>query len=115
MIKKMQHIGVQREDEFGGVIAEFDPSGIDLRIVTAASSSTACLQFIDPYGNLLVNQLQMPVMITELEEVGRSTQDVEFRNRISDLVGFCGTQKDRTCMSGLLGTNVKNRLQRSRF
>jgi len=29
----MQHIGVQREDEFGEVIADFDPRGIDLRIV----------------------------------------------------------------------------------
>jgi hypothetical protein len=89
----MQHIGVQREDEFGEVIAEFDPSGIDLRIVTAASSFTACLRFIDPYGNLLINQRQMPVMITELEEVGRSTQDVEFRNRISDLVEFLRNSK----------------------
>jgi hypothetical protein len=39
----VQNIGVQREDEFGGVIADFDTRGIDLRIVAAAPSSSGCL------------------------------------------------------------------------
>jgi hypothetical protein len=89
----MQHIGVQREDEFGEVIAEFDPRGIELRIVAAASSSGGCLRFIDPYGNFLVNQLQLPVLIAELEEISRSTQDLEFKVRISDLVKFLASSK----------------------
>ena len=89
----MQHIGVQREDEFGGVIASFDRRGIDLRIVAAASSSTCCLRFIDPYGNCLVNQLQLPSLIAELEELNRSTQDSEFKIRISDLVNFLERSK----------------------
>ena len=84
----MQHIGVQREDEFGGVIADFDSRGIDLRIVAAAFSSTGCVRFIDPYGNCLVNQLQLPILIAELEEISRSTQDLEFKVHISDLVKF---------------------------
>jgi hypothetical protein len=78
---KLQNIGVQSEDEFGGVIADFDPRGIDLRIVTAAPSSTGCLRFIDPYGNFLANQRQLPILIAELEDIRRSTQDPEFKVR----------------------------------
>jgi len=90
---KVQNIGVQREDEFGGVIADFDPRGIDLRIVAAAPSSTGCLRFIDPYGNFLANQRQLPILIVELEEISRSTQDFEFKLRISDLVKFLEDSK----------------------
>jgi hypothetical protein len=90
---KVQNIGVQREDESGGVIADFDPRGIDLRIVAAAPRSTGCLRFIDPYGNFLANQRQLPVLILELEEISRSTEDLEFKLRISDLVMFLESSK----------------------
>ena len=68
----MQHIGVQRENEVGQSLAAFNEgAGIDLRIVEktsisivgVASSVGSCLRFIDPYGNFLVNQLQLPVLI----------------------------------------------------
>jgi hypothetical protein len=90
---KVQNIGVQREDEFGGVIADFDTRGIDLRIVAAAPSSSGCLRFIDPYDNFLANQRQLPILIVELEEISRSTQDLEFKLRISDLVKFLENSK----------------------
>jgi hypothetical protein len=47
----------------------------------------------DPYGNFLANQQQLPILIVELEEIGRSTQDLEFKHRISDLVGFLESSK----------------------
>jgi hypothetical protein len=93
----MQHIGVQREDESGRSLAEFnDGAGIDLRIVKKtsisivgeASSVGCCLRFIDPYGNFLVNQLQLPVLIVELAELSRAAEDAELRKHISDLVNF---------------------------
>jgi hypothetical protein len=84
----MQHIGVRRESESGQPIAEFDPDGIDLRIVTDAPRTTACLRFIDPYGDLVVNQLQLPVLITELQEMSRSTTDFALKKHIAKLVQF---------------------------
>ena len=92
-IVKVQNIGVQREDESGNVIADFDPRGIDLRIVRATPSSSGCVRFIDPYGNFLANQRQLPVLIAELEEIRRSTQDPEFKYRVSDLVEFLENSK----------------------
>ena len=89
----VQNIGVEREDEFGEVIADFDPRGIDLRIVAAAPSSTGCLRFIDPYGKFLANQGQLPILIVELEEISRSTQDQQFKLRIADLVRFLESSK----------------------
>ena len=90
----MQHIGVCRESECGEMIAEFDVGGIDLRIVTEAPRSSSCLRFIDPYGDLVVNQLQLPVMIAELEEMSRFTKDSEFQSNIAKLVQFLRESAD---------------------
>ena len=84
----MQHIGVCREKEDGEPIAEFDPDGIDLRIVAEAPRASSCLRFIDPYGDLVVNQLQLPVLIAELEEMSRGTTDFGLRKHIAKLVQF---------------------------
>jgi hypothetical protein len=84
----MQHIGVRRESESGQPIAEFDREGIDLRIATEAPTTTTCLRFIDPYGDLVVNQLQLPVLIAELQEMSRGTRDFALKKHIAKLVQF---------------------------
>ena len=70
---KVQNIGVQREDESGGVIADFDPRGIDLRIVAAPDPLAAYDS--STLGNFLANQRQLPILILELGEISRSTED----------------------------------------
>ena len=84
----MQHIGVRRESETGQPIADFDPDGIDLRIVTEAPDTSVCLRFIDPYGNLIINQLQLPVLIAELQEISHGTLDFGLKKHIATLVQF---------------------------
>ena len=43
-----------------------DPNGfVPLFLALSASSDTKCLRFIDPYGDTVFNQLQIPVLIQE--------------------------------------------------
>jgi hypothetical protein len=90
----MQHLGVRRESETGEPLAHFDPAGIDQRIVTEAPGTSSCLRFIDPYGDLVINQLQLPVLIAELEDMSRRTTDLEFQKHIARLIGFLDESRD---------------------
>ena len=83
----MQNVSVRREKEMGEPIAEFE-GGIDLRIIDNAPKMSSCLRFIDPYGNLVINQLQLPVLISELEDMSRHTADFRFKEHIAKLVRF---------------------------
>lgn len=62
-------VNLYMEDERGTRLAELlDPQGSVGWIVSlAAHDETACLRFIDPYGDTVFNQLQIPVLIRELE------------------------------------------------
>ncbi len=85
----MQHIGVRRENEKGEPIADFDAGeSIDLRIVKDAPDTSVCLRFVEPYGNLVINQLQLPVLIAELEAMGRNSTDSGLKKNIARLVNF---------------------------
>lgn len=84
----MQHIGAQRESEFGDVLEEFDDVGIDLRIVTRAPQDSVVLRFIDPYGNTVFNRLQLPQLITELSKLAATAPEHEFRENIGRLIQF---------------------------
>ena len=58
------------EDEEGNVLSSVDdPKFIFARfLATAQLSNTTCLRFIDQYGDTIFNQLQTPVLISELEK-----------------------------------------------
>ena len=84
----MQHIGVFRESETGHRLAEFDPNGLDLRIVKAAPATSVCLRFIDPYGDLVINQLQLPVLIAELQAFVETATEGDLRQHIAKLIRF---------------------------
>jgi len=50
--------------------------------------ATTCLRFIDPYGNTVFNEIQLPVLLSELEAVRSSLDDrrleaakEQYRNR----------------------------------
>ncbi len=82
----MQHIGLRREKEDGEVEAIYaDGDSIDLRIVAAAPARSCCLRFIDPYGDTIFNQLQIPVLIEELTELALNTKEPIY---VDDVVEF---------------------------
>jgi hypothetical protein len=90
----MQHIGLQREDEFGNVLADFDEGrSIDLRIVLRAPSDSAVLRFIDPYGNTIINRPQLPVLIAELHGLVSAAVEADFRVNVERLVSFLEASK----------------------
>jgi len=62
-------VNLYMEDEAGAKLAEvLDPRGFVGCIVSlAGNENTVCLRFIDPYGDTVFNQLQIPVLIRELE------------------------------------------------
>jgi hypothetical protein len=63
------------EDENGGLI-EAHPDGLWLvfemmppGVMEGPLKESPCLQFIDPYGDTTFNQLQIPVLISELRSL----------------------------------------------
>ncbi|MFO1521505.1 MAG: hypothetical protein U1G05_05595 [Kiritimatiellia bacterium] len=85
----MQHIGLKREHEDGSLLSIFDEGkSIDLRIFHHDISTTICLRFIDPYGDTIFNQLQLPVVIQEIEALKASTTDSEFSESVARVIEF---------------------------
>jgi hypothetical protein len=84
----MQHIGLQRESEVGGVLARFQDRGIDLRIVLRAPPDSAVLRFIDPYGNTVINQMQLRQLITELRGLVSEAAEQDFRHNVERVISF---------------------------
>lgn len=89
----MQHIGLRREAENGAPLAHFGGNGIDLRIVQRASEESACLRFIDPYGDTVLNQLQLPVLVSELESMRDASPEQDLRANIQRTIDFVRASK----------------------
>jgi hypothetical protein len=56
-------------------------------------STGRCLAFIDPYGDTIFNQRQIPVLLEELRSLAPTLQP-PFRLRANDLVEFIATALD---------------------
>lgn len=62
-------INVQTESERGDMISEvIDPHGRTQALLPSyCDSAWSCLRFVDRYGDAVFNQLQVPVLISEVE------------------------------------------------
>uniref|UniRef100_A0A832H3Q0 Uncharacterized protein n=1 Tax=Oscillatoriales cyanobacterium SpSt-402 TaxID=2282168 RepID=A0A832H3Q0_9CYAN len=62
-------INIRWENEFGKVLEEVpDPRNcLALALALSSLDETVCLRFIDPYGDTVFNQQQIPVLIQELQ------------------------------------------------
>ena len=76
---------VQIEDERGE--REGDPWWHQRlnEVLIAERPETRCLRFIDPYGNTVFNQVQLPVLLEELREVRKRLSDAELRTVVDTL------------------------------
>ncbi len=83
-----QHIGLQREGERGEVLVHYAPEGIPLEVLEVAPRHSACVRFIDPYGDTVFNQLQLPVLIGEFEEMAKDAANAQVRDRLESVVAF---------------------------
>jgi hypothetical protein len=84
----MQHIGLRRQTENGEVLALFDAEGLDLRIVKRAPSESTCLRFIDPYGDTIFNQLQLPVLAAEIAGIRAEASEKDLQMHIDQVLFF---------------------------
>jgi hypothetical protein len=63
-------INLRWEDESGAVLGEvLDPESLSVRFVPHVTRSEfLCLRFVDPYGDAVFNQAQLPFLLSELEK-----------------------------------------------
>jgi len=52
------------------------------------------LRFIDPDGDTIINQLQLPVLISELMQLREVTHQLDLRNQIERVVAFLRDSDD---------------------
>ena len=84
-------IDLQWESERGEVHARIsDERGLVSKIIAAHPShdESACLRFIDLYGDTVFNRLQIPVFLDELDAVPDlllSAEEQEHREKIAEL------------------------------
>lgn len=84
-------LSVLLQDEDGRTEAEFHAPGFDPRILDHVPSASACLRFVDPYGDTIFNQLQVPVLEAELRAVRDGAADRELRTNVEALLAFLRT------------------------
>ena len=68
-------IDVELQDEQGQTLARYDGPAVTRMLVERADSTSACVRFIDPYGNTTFNQLQLSILVRELEALESRTRD----------------------------------------
>lgn len=77
------------QDENGAELGRFLTPGYDDRLFsTVWTYRTTCLRFVDPYGDTVFNQVQLPVLIAELEDVVARADDPDLVQSVRGLVTF---------------------------
>lgn len=78
-----QRITVEIQNEDGDLIERCEDLTIALDLLDAGVNGTECLRFIDPYGDTTFNQLQLPVLLSEVQLVGaKLPADLKLRVRL---------------------------------
>jgi hypothetical protein len=72
-------IDVEWQDERGETLARYDGPLFTRALVERAPPASVCLRFIDPYGNTVFNQQQLPVLVQELETLKSGTRNGQLK------------------------------------
>lgn len=80
--------------EMGAVL---DPHMIISKIVLKKNlQNTTCLRFIDPYGNAVFNQIQIPILISEIRDILQSESDPDIRDHLQCVLDLAGKSVGKT-------------------
>ncbi len=81
-------INVRLESESGEAIAEvLDPHGRTKALVPNYSDSDSyCLRFVDRYGDAVFNQLQLPLLVSEVRRRHEIIQDRAIKQHAEDIL-----------------------------
>lgn len=81
-------IGVQVEDEHGVRAGEAWWHVRSTAALVGEHARTCCLRFIDPYGNAVFNQAQIPVLLEELRALRNRESDTELAAVLGEVSEF---------------------------
>jgi len=84
-------IDLRWEDERGAEIESLaDEKSLFTRIVAQSYElqNSVCLRFVDPYGDTVFNQIQIPVLIEELEKVRPMLAEPGTANHLDQVVAL---------------------------
>jgi hypothetical protein len=81
-------LSVQIEDESGRRAAERWWHPRSTQLLVGAHPGTCCLRFLDPYGDTVFNQEQLPVLLAELRALRQRAPDPEGATMLDDLLRY---------------------------
>ncbi|SRR6266567_7167927 len=90
----MVMISIEIQDERGRQLQPFDDADILASVLSDGAQGTSCLRFIDPYGNTVFNQLQIPLLTAELRAKAAALPG-ELRTRTQRLADFIAAAANR--------------------
>jgi hypothetical protein len=97
-------IVVRIQDERGTADGNIWVHDRSTAVLVGDHPGTCCLRFIDPYGDAIFNQQQIPVLIAELEAYSSRTTDRDGRVMLRHLIKYLVRALDRlhmyVCFSG---------------
>jgi hypothetical protein len=77
------------EDEHGNALDRFfDPKSILPKIIPYSKEGYWLVKYIDPYGDTVFNQLQIPILIDELKAIKSATTAKEHLDFLQQLIDF---------------------------
>ena len=95
-------IDVEWQEECGNRLARYDGAPIDSRLPEHAPEGSACLRFIDPYGDTTFNSLRIVALEAELSELLKRKNDAS--EQAAALLAFLQARTDRThCFLRFIG------------
>lgn len=91
-------INAEWQDERGGALASvLDPRSLLARALRSADlSKTLCARFIDPYGNAVFNQTQIPILLHELRNLCHSISHEEAKDHLTQVVSLVARAQGET-------------------
>jgi|SRR6185503_4422528 hypothetical protein len=91
-------VDLRWENENGRLIEEIlDPQMCISHLVLKTDlTGTTCLRFIDPYGDTMFNQVQIPILIDELQSILRKVQDNQIRDHLRRVIDLAEKSRGET-------------------
>lgn len=89
---------VQVEDESGERDGERWMHQASSRLLAVESPLGSCLRFVDPYGDTVFNQIQIPELLSELRALDGRLTDPELRFALRGLISVVERAVDHVHM-----------------
>lgn len=88
-------IGIKWQDEDHQVLAEYAGPPLPYDFSDLAGATSACLRFIDPWGDTYFNQVQLPVLLQELETATLDAKDPQQQTALRAVSRFVEQARDQ--------------------